>query len=63
MEISNIIVSTVQVERASDEQQTMITESSPLLQRDRPTYEESFSGLASFFPYSRSRGCLCCSIT
>ena len=69
MKISDVIVSTAQIGRASDEQQTVITEpsvineSSPLLQRDRSTYEEPFSGLASLFPCSCSRGCLCCSIT
>jgi hypothetical protein len=59
MDNSNVTVSTVQ---EYDEQQTVITETSPLIQRDQPTYEEPFSGLASFFPYSRTRGCLCCSI-
>jgi hypothetical protein len=49
-----------------DEQQVTIAEpsitdeSSPLLQHDRPTYEKSFSGFASFFPHSC---CRCCSIT
>ena len=60
MDNSNATISTVQT--SSDEQQTVITETCPLIQRDQPTYEEPFSGLRSFFPYSRTRGCLCCSI-
>jgi len=74
MKIDNFIRSTVQVnenvERTSDEQQgitaetSVIDESSPLIQHERPTYEEAFSGLASFFHCSRSshQCCSCCSI-
>ena len=52
-----------------ERQQVVITEPSigdelsPLLQRDRPTYEEPFSGFASFFPHLSSQSCACCSIT
>jgi hypothetical protein len=67
MEIDNVTLLTVQndenVKRTSDEQQPIITEasvineSSPLLQRERPTYEEPFSGLASFFCCPRCQNC------
>jgi len=67
-EVDNVTISTGHVERTADEETimaepTVINESSPLLQHDRPTYEEPFSGVASFFPRIRFRGCLCCSIT
>jgi hypothetical protein len=73
MKIDNFIRSTVQVnenvERTSDEQPgittetSVINESSPLIQHERPTYEEAFSGLASFFHCSHSSQCCsCCSI-
>jgi len=41
--------------QANDENET-----SPLIQKHSRTYEESFTGLASFFPCSRSRHCTCC---
>lgn len=69
IETENINATVVVVEQKSDEQQTIVAEpsmsdeSSPLLPHDRPTYEEPFTGLASFVPSSRFRTCFCCSIT
>jgi hypothetical protein len=70
MKIDNVVQVNENVEPTSDEQQartdetSVIDESSPLIQHDRPTYEEPFSGLASFFRCScSSQCCSCCSIT
>ena len=65
IEAENINAMVVDIEQKADEQQTIVTsdETSPLLRQDRPTYEEPFTGLASFAPSPRFRTCFCCSVT
>lgn len=60
--IENLHATIVESEQRIVVEALVSNESAPLLQHDRSTYEEPFTGLASFVPSSRFRTCLCCSI-